>query len=291
MRLIRIGDPHEELPAVLVGDQTAIDVSPLVRDFDAVFFGSGGIATLATEMAAHDNDLKRIELRGRRVGAPIARPGNIIGIGLNYADHAGESQIPVPDEPVVFNKAPNTVIGPNDDVLIPRGSTKTDYEAELGVVMGRQCRYLDSPDTALEYVAGYCVSNDVSERAFQLERGGQWAKGKSSETFNPLGPWLVTADETGNPTDLRLGLELNGRTVQASSTRDMIFDVPYLVWYLSQFMVLEPGDLINTGTPSGVGMAQVPQRYLRPGDVMEAWVHGLGRQRSRLAAAFSPIPA
>lgn len=290
MKLIRIGDAHEELPAILVGPQTAIDVSPLVRDFDAAFFEGGGLATLAIELAARGDDLDRIELDGRRVGAPVARPGNIIGIGLNYADHAGESQMPVPNEPVVFNKAPNTVIGPNDDVLIPRGSTKTDYEAELGVVIGSQCRYLDDPDKALDYVAGYCVSNDVSERAFQLERGGQWAKGKSSETFNPLGPWLVTPDETGEPTNLRLGLELNGRAVQDSSTRAMIFDVRYLVWYLSQFMVLEPGDLINTGTPSGVGMAQVPQRYLRPGDVMEAWVDGLGRQRSALVAAASPTP-
>jgi 2-keto-4-pentenoate hydratase/2-oxohepta-3-ene-1,7-dioic acid hydratase in catechol pathway len=209
----------------------------------------------------------------------------VVCIGLNYADHATESGSDMPAEPVVFFKAPNTVVGPNDDVLLPVGGDKTDWEIELGVVIGSEARYLPNADAAAKVIAGYTISNDVSERAFQLERGGQWVKGKSCETFNPLGPWLVTPDEIADPQSLDLWLTVNGESVQNSTTANMIFGVDYLVWYLSQFMVLEPGDLINTGTPAGVGLGLHPPRYLRPGDVMELGITRLGRQRQQCRRA------
>jgi 2,4-didehydro-3-deoxy-L-rhamnonate hydrolase len=219
---------------------------------------------------------------GERVGAPIARPHQILCVGLNYADHAAESGQPVPDEPILFTKSPNTLVGPFDDVRIPRGSTKTDWEVELGIVIGRRTSYLDAPEDARDAIAGFCVVNDVSERHFQLERGGQWVKGKSAETFNPAGPWLVTPDEVGDVMDLRMWLDVNGVRRQDGSTATMIFDPYVVVHYISQFLVLEPGDLINTGTPPGVGMGQDPPVYLQPGDVVELGIDRLGAQRQQV---------
>jgi 2-keto-4-pentenoate hydratase/2-oxohepta-3-ene-1,7-dioic acid hydratase in catechol pathway len=221
---------------------------------------------------------------GERVGASVARPHQILCIGLNDRDHAAESGMPVPDEPILFTKSPNTLIGPHDDVRIPRGSAKTDWEVELGIVIGRRTSYLDSVDEARDAIAGYVVVNDVSERAFQLERGGQWAKGKSAETFNPAGPWLATADEIDDVLALDMWLDVNGVRRQTGNTKTMIFDPYFIVHHLSQFLVLEPGDLINTGTPPGVGMGLTPPVYLRPGDVMELGIRGLGTQRQRVVA-------
>ncbi|MFN3486256.1 MAG: fumarylacetoacetate hydrolase family protein [Planctomycetota bacterium] len=277
MKLLRLGAPGREKPAVLLPDGRAADVSSVVRDYDGEFFEQGGLERLKDFLRR--GDLPILDVRDRRVGAPIARPWKVIGIGLNYADHAKESGQPIPAEPVVFMKASNAVVGPYDDVLLPRGGTKVDWEVELGVVIGRTARYLPDEASAGAYIAGYCVSNDVSERAFQLERGGLWDKGKSCETFNPLGPWLVTADEVPDPQDLGLWLDVNGERRQTGHTRTMIFGVKYLVWYLSQFMVLEPGDVITTGTPPGVGLGMKPPRFLKPGDVMELGIDGLGRQR------------
>lgn len=285
MKLLRVGPPGAERPAVLEPDGTVRDASAVTGDYDSAFFAADGLEELRETLQRSPDQLPEIATDGTRTGAPVARPHKVICIGLNYADHAAESGNPVPSEPTVFMKATNTVVGPNDQVLIPRNSSKTDWEVELGVVLARTGRYLASPDEGLACVAGYCVSNDVSEREFQLERGGQWVKGKSCETFNPLGPWLVTADEVADPQQLRLSLAVNGETMQDGTTRDMVFGVGYLVWYLSQFMVLEPGDLINTGTPAGVGMGRRPQRFLRRGDVMELEVEGLGRQRQTCADA------
>jgi 2-keto-4-pentenoate hydratase/2-oxohepta-3-ene-1,7-dioic acid hydratase in catechol pathway len=220
-----------------------------------------------------------------RFGSPISKPEKIICIGLNYRDHARETGSAIPAEPIVFMKAPNCVVGPNDEILVPRGSTQTDWEVELGVVIGSRARYLTSPDESRDVIAGYCLSHDVSEREYQLERGGQWDKGKSCETFNPLGPWLVTADEITNPQSLDLRLSVNGVSRQDGSTSDMIFDVNYLVWYLSQFMVLEPGDLINTGTPAGVSLGHDDVPFLSKGDVVELFIDGLGYQRSMMGQA------
>jgi len=211
--------------------------------------------------------------------APVPRPRQVFGIGLNYRDHAAETGQEVPAEPILFTKSPNTLVGPHDDVRIPRGSTKTDWEVELGVVVGRRTSYLDSPDDAREVVAGYCVVNDVSERDFQMNRGGQWCKGKSAETFNPAGPWLVTPDEIDDVLALDLWLDVNGERRQTGSTATMVFDPFFLVHHLSQFMVLEPGDLINTGTPPGVGLGMRPPTFLSPGDVMTLGIAGLGSQR------------
>ncbi|HLF94376.1 MAG TPA: fumarylacetoacetate hydrolase family protein [Planctomycetota bacterium] len=277
MKLMRIGDPGKEKPAVLVDGKT-LDVSAHVKDYDGAFLEGGGVEKLRALVAK--GGLPAVDTDGKRIGAPIARPWKVIGIGLNYADHAKESGMAIPPEPVVFMKASNTVVGPYDTVLIPRGSEKTDWEVELGVVIGRTARYIDDKARALQYVAGYCVSNDVSERHFQLERGGGWDKGKSAETFNPLGPWLVTADEIADPQDLGLTLDVNAQRRQTGNTKTMVFGVAHLVWYLSQFMVLEPGDVITTGTPPGVGLGQKPTPiYLKEGDVMELSVDGLGKQR------------
>jgi 2-keto-4-pentenoate hydratase/2-oxohepta-3-ene-1,7-dioic acid hydratase in catechol pathway len=267
---------------VLREDDTVVDVSQLVDDLDGAFLADGGIDRLRGRLDGAD--LPTVDLSAERVGPCIARPPKVVCIGLNFVDHAEESGQPVPSEPVIFYKAPNAIVGPYDDVRIPRGSEKTDWEVELGIVIGREARYLDDAAAAREVIAGYTVSHDVSERAFQLERGGQWVKGKSCETFNPLGPWLVTPDEVGDVQSLAMTLTVNGETMQSGTTADMIFPVDHVVWYLSQFMVLEPGDLINTGTPAGVGMAR--QRYLRDGDVTELEVERLGRQRQR----FVPAP-
>ena len=277
MKLMRVGSVGKERPAVL-HDGRVLDVSAHVEDFTPAFFDSDGISRLRQVVDLHATELPKVDLADERVGAPIARPHKVVCAGLNYADHAQESGMEVPTEPVIFFKASSTVVGPNDTVLLPRGGEKTDWEVELGVVIGHEARYLRDEDAAVDVIAGYCVSNDVSERAFQLERGGQWVKGKSCETFNPVGPWLVTLDEVGDPQSLDLSLRLNGETVQKGSTTTMVFPAAYLVWYLSQFMVLEPGDLINTGTPPGVGMGMTPQRFLRDGDEMELTITGLGVQ-------------
>jgi 2-keto-4-pentenoate hydratase/2-oxohepta-3-ene-1,7-dioic acid hydratase in catechol pathway len=269
---------------VLFDGTEAYDLRPLTRDIDGGFLASDGVARAAE--AAADGALIPLEGAGSlRVGAPISRPGKIVCIGLNYHDHARETGADAPNEPVVFLKDPMTVVGPFDDVRIPRGSTKTDWEVELGVVIGSTARYLESPAHALGHVAGYLVSHDVSEREYQLERGGQWDKGKSCETFNPLGPHLVTADEIPDPQALRMRLAVNGTIRQDGSSADMIFPVAHLIWYLSQFMVLYPGDLINTGTPAGVGLGMARPRYLDEGDVVELSIEGLGAARQRMVTA------
>jgi 2,4-didehydro-3-deoxy-L-rhamnonate hydrolase len=284
MKLMRLGEPGQERPVVRIDDSTYVDVSDVVRDYDAAFF-AGDMAALRGVVDERRAAGATAAFDAQRVGPPIARPHLILCIGLNYADHAAESGQPVPEEPIVFTKAPNTLVGPNDDVHIPRGSVSTDWEVELGVVIGRRCRYLPDVDAARRAIAGYVVVNDVSERDFQLHRGGQWVKGKSAETFNPCGPWLATADEIDDVGRLGLWLDVNGTRRQTGSTASMIFDPAFVVHYLSQFLVLEPGDLINTGTPPGVGMGQTPPTYLRPGDVMELGIDRLGRQRQSVVAA------
>ncbi|GAA3109450.1 fumarylacetoacetate hydrolase family protein [Nonomuraea salmonea] len=281
MKLLRVGPVGQERPVVMDDAGNLRDIG--VPEIDGAFLASGGVARVRE--ALERGDLPVVEAEGLRVGAPIARPGKIVCIGLNFSDHAAESGAAVPAEPVVFMKASNTMVGPYDEVLVPRGSVKTDWEVELAIVIGREARYLGSREEALEVVAGYAISNDVSEREFQLERGGQWDKGKSCETFNPLGPWLVTADEVGDPQDLAMRLWVNGELRQDGDTKNMIFDVAEVVRYLSQFMVLEPGDVINTGTPAGVAMGMPGQPYLRAGDVMELEIEGLGRQRQTVGQA------
>jgi 2-keto-4-pentenoate hydratase/2-oxohepta-3-ene-1,7-dioic acid hydratase in catechol pathway len=279
MKLLRVGAPGAERPAVLSADGQARDVSGVVDDFGPAFFAGDGLARVAA--AVENGGLPPVT---GRTGAPIARPGKVVCIGLNYTDHAAETGQAVPPRPVVFMKDPSTVVGPGDDVLIPRGSAKTDWEVELGVIIGRRARYLDSPEAALATVAGYAISNDVSERAFQLELSPQWDIGKSCETFNPLGPWLVTADEVPDPQALGLRLAVNGVRRQDGNTGNMVFAVGYLIWYLSQYMVLEPGDLINTGTPAGVALGLPDHPYLRPGDRVELEIDGLGRAEQRFVA-------
>ncbi|SFR94920.1 2-keto-4-pentenoate hydratase/2-oxohepta-3-ene-1,7-dioic acid hydratase (catechol pathway) [Microbacterium sp. cf046] len=282
MYLMRIGTPGAEKPVVRLDDDTYVDVSDVTRDFDEQFFGSGGPASLRAVVDERVASGHVARFEGERIGAPIARPHQILCIGLNYRDHAAETGQAVPDEPIVFNKAPNTLIGPNDDVRIPRGSTKPDWEVELGIVIGSRASYLESPEEAASVIAGYTLVNDVSERAFQIERGGQWVKGKSAETFNPAGPWLVTPDELDDVDDLGMWLDVNGVRRQTGSTSTMVFNSRFIVQYLSQFMVLEPGDLINTGTPPGVGMGFRPPVWLQPGDVMELGIDGLGVQRQHV---------
>jgi 2-keto-4-pentenoate hydratase/2-oxohepta-3-ene-1,7-dioic acid hydratase in catechol pathway len=278
VKLLRVGPEGAERPAVLGEDGTLLDLSGVTRDIDPGFLATG----LADVRTAYEGGrLPPIPDAGR-IGAPLARPGKVVCIGLNYRDHARETGADIPAEPIIFMKAVNTVVGPTDDVLIPRGSQKTDYEVELAIVLKGRARYLDSPDEARALIAGYAISNDVSEREYQLERGGTWDKGKSCETFNPLGPYLVTADEIPDPQDLGLRLWVGGELRQDGNTRDMIFGVDHLIWYLSQFMVLDPGDVINTGTPAGVAMALPGTPYLRTGDVVELEIDGLGRQRQRL---------
>jgi 2-keto-4-pentenoate hydratase/2-oxohepta-3-ene-1,7-dioic acid hydratase in catechol pathway len=282
MRLLRIGEPGAERPAVERND-VWFDARAVTEDFDGQFFAGGGVERLRAALDAEE--LPEVRRDGMRIGAPVARPGKIVCIGLNYRDHAAETGAVPPDEPVVFMKDPSTMIGPSDEVLVPRGSTKTDWEVELGVLIGAPARYLESTDAAREVVAGYLVSHDVSEREFQLERGGQWDKGKSCETFNPAGPYLVTADEVDDPQQLGLRLWVNGVERQNGTTANMIFPVLEVVRYLSQFMVLNPGDLVNTGTPAGVALGLPGTPFLRAGDVVELEIDGLGRQRQTVGQA------
>lgn len=283
MKYMRVGPPGAEIPVVLTGDGRYLDLRGLTADIDGEFLGGEGAARAAEAAAA--GRLPELDATGLRVGPPIARPGVVLCIGMNYAAHAAETGSAPPAHPVMFYKAPNTIIGPDDQVLLPRGSAKTDWEVELGVVIGRRARYLDSPAQALEHVAGYTISNDVSERALQLEvSGGQWSKGKSCETFNPLGPWLVTPEEVPDPQALGLRSWVNGEPRQDSTTKDMIFDVATLIYQLSQVTVLDPGDLINTGTPEGVAASgRFP--YLTDGDVMELEIDRLGRQHQEVTHA------
>lgn len=279
---MRLGAPGAEKPAVRAGESGYVDVSDLVADFDEQFFGSGGPARIAGPVAERVAAGEVRPIGGQRVGAPIARPHQILCIGLNYSDHAAETGQAVPKEPILFTKSPNTLAGPDDDVRLPRGSTKTDWEVELGIVIGRRASYLESVDDAAAAIAGYVLVNDVSERAFQMERGGQWVKGKSAETFNPAGPWLATPDEIPDVRDLAMWLDVNGVRRQTGNTSTMIFDPFFLVHYLSQFLVLEPGDLINTGTPPGVGLGLKPPVYLKAGDVMTLGIEHLGSARQRV---------
>jgi 2,4-didehydro-3-deoxy-L-rhamnonate hydrolase len=284
MYLMRIGAPGAEKPVARIDDQSYVDLSDIVDDFNEGFFGAGGVDRIRPIVAERAAAGRVFRFAGQRVGAPIARPHQILCIGLNYRDHAAETGQDVPDEPILFTKSPNTLIGPYDDVRIPRRSTKPDWEVELGVVVGRRTSYLESAEAARDAIAGYLVVNDVSERAFQTERGGQWSKGKSAETFNPGGPWLVTPDEIDDVRTLDMWLNVNGIRRQTGNTKTMVFDPYFVVYYLSQFLVLEPGDLIDTGTPPGVGMGFTPPIWLQPGDVMELGIEGLGVQRQTVLA-------
>jgi 2-keto-4-pentenoate hydratase/2-oxohepta-3-ene-1,7-dioic acid hydratase in catechol pathway len=285
MKLLRVGTAGAERPALLDAEGTLRDLSGLVDDIDGAFLADEA-ALDRVRVAAESGELPVLDATGLRIGPPLGRIGKIVCIGLNYHDHARETGAEPPAEPVVFFKAPDTVVGPNDTVLVPRGSAKTDWEVELAVVIGRTARYLSSAEEALAHVAGYAVAHDVSEREFQIERGGTWDKGKNCETFNPLGPWLVTADEVADPQDLSLRLWVNGELKQDGTTAEQIFPVAEVVRYVSQFMTLYPGDVINTGTPAGVAMGRPePKPYLRAGDVVELEIAGLGRQRQELKDA------
>jgi 2-keto-4-pentenoate hydratase/2-oxohepta-3-ene-1,7-dioic acid hydratase in catechol pathway len=282
MKLIRFGQVGQERPGVLLADETRIDASELTPDYDERFFERDGVARLARWAEQNVSRAPRVDAR-ERWASPIARPSKIVCIGLNYRDHARETGAPEPAEPILFFKATSALVGPNDDLVLPRGSRKTDWEVELAVVIGRRASYVSEAE-ALEYVAGYALHNDYSEREFQLERGGQWVKGKSADTFAPLGPTLVTPDEVGDVQALPLWLKLNGELVQNGNTSNMIFGVARLVSYTSQFMSLLPGDVISTGTPAGVGMGARPQRFLGAGDVCELGITGLGQSRQRVVA-------
>ena len=277
MKLIRFGVPGSEKPGVEVAG-VRYDVSHLVHDFDEDFFTDGGLEKLQQSFDAASATQVAADVR---LAAPVKRPGKIICIGLNYRKHAEESGMSVPTEPVVFFKASSSVVGPNDQIVIPKNSVKTDWEVELAVVIGKKASYV-SEEEALDYVAGYVLHNDVSEREFQLERGGQWVKGKSCDTFAPLGPYLVTSDEVANPNSLNLWLKLNGEKVQDGNTNDFVFNVQEVISYLSQFMSLMPGDIISTGTPAGVGLGFNPPKYLKHGDVIELGIEGLGTARQEV---------
>ena len=274
MKFLRFGPEGQEKPGVLDQDGVIRDLSAVVDDIGGAAIGRESLDRLK------GLDLTKLPaIEGNpRLGPCVAGTGKLICIGLNYADHAAESGMDVPPEPVIFMKATSAICGPNDPVYIPRGSQKTDWEVELAVIIGERAKYV-SEDEAMDYVAGYCVTNDVSERAFQIERAGQWTKGKSADHFGPIGPWLVTKDEIADPQDLKLWLTVNGETRQDGSTRTMVYGVRHLVSYLSQFMALEPGDVISTGTPPGVGMGMTPPTYLKPGDTIELGIEGLGTQK------------
>ncbi|MDT0677644.1 fumarylacetoacetate hydrolase family protein [Autumnicola musiva] len=282
MKLIRCGAPGAEFPGVELKDGTRIDVSAFGSDYDERFFENNGISNLRMWLEKHQNECPIIS-EHVRLAPPVKKPSKLICIGLNYARHAEESGATVPDEPVIFFKATSAIVGPNDDLIIPKNSEKTDWEVELGIVIGKKASYV-SKDEAMDHVAGYVLHNDYSEREFQLERAGQWVKGKSCDTFAPLGPYVVTKDEIENPHNLNLWLKLNGEIKQQSNTSDMVFDVPTVISYLSQFMSLIPGDIISTGTPFGVGMGLKPQRYVKPGDEIELGIEGLGTSKQTARA-------
>lgn len=287
MKLIRYGEAGRERPGVQLPNGDRVDASDVVRDYDERFFGDEGLEALAGWAADSASRAPHVP-PGARLGSPIARPTKIVCIGLNYRDHAAETGAETPKEPVIFFKSTTALIGPNDDVVIPKGAAKLDWEVELAIVIGKTARYV-SREEALNSVAGYALHNDYSERAFQLERGGQWVKGKSADTFAPIGPFLATKDEVPDPLSLGMWLKVNGEFRQRSSTSNMIFDVATLVSYVSEFMTLLPGDVISTGTPAGVGLGMKPEpKYLKPGDVVELGIDRLGESRQRIAAYSGP---
>lgn len=275
MKLLRFGEPGQEKPGVRIQNDY-FDVSAFGEDFGENFFATNGLKRLE-DWLKKNPDLPKID-QSVRLGAPFTRPSKIICVGLNYSDHAKETGAKIPTEPIIFFKSTTALVGPNDNLIIPRNSTKTDWEVELAVVIGKKASYVEKHE-AMEYVAGYCVHNDYSEREFQLERNGQWVKGKSCDTFAPMGPYLVTKDEVEDVGNLRLVLTVNGKVFQDGNTKNMVFDVPYLVSYISQFMTLLPGDVISTGTPAGVGLGFNPPIYIKPGDIIELTIGGLGRQK------------
>lgn len=280
MKLLRVGAKGAEKPAILHTDGTYRDLSTVVSDINGATIGAAGLAKIA---AADHGSLPVLD-KASRIGPCVGNVGKFMCIGLNYADHAAETNSPIPAEPILFMKATSAIIGPNDDVELPKNTLKPDWEVELGVIIGKTAKYIEEKD-ALDYVAGYCVVNDLSERHFQTERGGQWTKGKSADTFGPIGPWLVTKDEVADPQNLKMWLEVDGHRYQNGSTKTMIFGVAHIVAYLSQFMSLQPGDVITTGTPPGVGMGQKPNPvWLKPGQVMRLGIEGLGEQQQKTYA-------
>jgi 2,4-didehydro-3-deoxy-L-rhamnonate hydrolase len=282
MKLIRFGEAGKEKPGVLLKDGSRIDASALGADYDEAFFGSGGLGKLDLWLGKNASSAPRVDA-SVRLGSPVCRPSKIVCIGLNYRDHAAETKAQPPKEPVIFFKATTSLVGPNDALLMPKNSTKVDWEVELAVVIGKRALYV-SKENALNYVAGFALHNDYSERHFQLEQGGQWVKGKSADTFAPLGPFLATPDEIPDVGQLKMWLKVNGETRQNSSTANMIFDVNTLVSYVSQFMTLLPGDVISTGTPAGVAFGMNPPVYLRAGDIVELGIEGLGESRQHVTA-------
>jgi 2-keto-4-pentenoate hydratase/2-oxohepta-3-ene-1,7-dioic acid hydratase in catechol pathway len=288
MKLCRFGAPGAERPGLLLADGARIDASGFGGDWDGAFFGGDGLARLADWVAGPGATAGAPRVpASARVAPAVARPGKLVCIGLNYRDHARESGAALPAEPIIFLKATSALAGPNDDLALPRGSEKTDWEVELALVIGARAKYV-TPEAALDHVAGFVLHNDYSERGFQLERHGQWTKGKSADGFAPLGPTVVTRDELPGFARARLWLKLNGEIQQESSTAEMIFDVPTLVSYVSQFMTLEPGDVLSTGTPAGVGLGRKPPRFLRPGDLVEYGIDGLGEARQRIVPPWEP---
>lgn len=286
MKLIRFGEPGREKPGIIRDDVTRVDVSAFTPDYDEAFFTNDGLSRLERWFRERGASAPRV-VQSVRLGPPIARPSKIVCIGLNFRDHARESNMEIPDEPVIFFKATSSLVGPDDDLVIPRGGQKVDWEVELGVVIGKKGGYIEREE-ADEYIAGYVLHNDYSERAFQLERGGQWVKGKSADTFAPLGPFLATRDEIPDTGNLDMWLKVNGTFRQRSSTSEMIFDVPTLVSYVSQFMTLLPGDIISTGTPAGVALGMKPPPYLKAGDIVELGIEGLGESRQSVVA-WEPV--
>jgi 2,4-diketo-3-deoxy-L-fuconate hydrolase len=281
MKLIRFGEQNREKPGVIINDEY-FDASSFGEDYNEQFFENDGLSRLRQFVEANKGKLTKVS-KDVRLGSPVARPSKIICIGLNYADHARETKANIPTEPIIFFKSTTALIGPNDDVTIPKNSKKTDWEVELGVVIGKKASYVEESE-AMKYIAGYCLHNDLSEREFQLERNGQWVKGKSCDTFAPFGPFLATTDEISNVDNLRLWLKVNGRIMQDGTTADLIFKIPFLISYVSQFMTLLPGDVISTGTPAGVGLGMSPQVFLKDGDVMELGIDGLGTSRQHVKA-------
>jgi 2,4-diketo-3-deoxy-L-fuconate hydrolase len=282
MKLIRYGNPGQEKPGIIIDDKK-YSLPGFNGDYDEAFFGGDGLQRLGDYIASHKNGLEELPV-DVRLGTPVFKPSKIVCIGLNFADHAKETNAPIPAEPIIFFKSTTALTGPNDDVIIPRNSVKTDWEVELAFVIGKKASYVDLED-ALDHVAGYCLHNDYSEREFQIERGGQWDKGKGCDTFAPVGPFIATADELGDINNLPMWLTVNGKTMQNGSTSTMIFDVPFLVHYISQFMTLLPGDIVSTGTPPGVGLGMKPEPvYLKPGDVVELGIEGLGTSKQILKA-------
>ena len=281
MKLIRFGEANKEKPGVLLGD-ALYDVSSLTSDYDEKFFENDGVSKLRSLIESKKNSLPQVP-PGSRLGSPVARPSKIVCIGLNYADHAKETGATPPPEPVIFLKSTTALTGPFDDIMIPLSSKKTDWEVELAIVIGKKASYVEQAD-AMDYVVGYCLHNDISEREFQLERNGTWDKGKGCDTFAPLGPWLVSKDEVPDAHNLRLWLSLNGNIVQDGTTANFIFNIPFVVSYVSQFMTLLPGDVISTGTPAGVGLGMKPPFFLKEGDVMQLGIDGLGTSKQKCVA-------